>query len=178
MTTFNVTKFSTTTTNSLLTPCPSAYSPLLIEFLFTESPFPATLIRICVKTQPILHRQFVTFIDACTALPTTIFAPVVFGRAMKNECLALGTFATAFGSGYLATPGGSKTAAVQEANESMHREFSVSCLLHSCLSPLGWRMNPINFEGWILRCAAPLTTSPLFFQPPPELGLTCRTCQN
>jgi len=128
VTTFDVTKSSTTTTNSLLTPCPiGAYSLLLIEFLFTESPFSSTLIRICVKTRPILHRPFVIFHDACTALPTTICGlknSVVFGRAIKNQYLALGTFATTFGSAYLATPGGSKTAAVkpktvQEAKEGV-----------------------------------------------------------
>ncbi|KIM36657.1 hypothetical protein M413DRAFT_56025, partial [Hebeloma cylindrosporum] len=48
----------------------------------------------------------------------------IFGRAIKNEYLALGTFATAFSGAYLATRGGSNTAAakpktVQEAKESV-----------------------------------------------------------
>ncbi len=48
----------------------------------------------------------------------------IFGRAIKNEHLALGVFATTFGSAYLATRGGSKSApvkpkTVQEAKESV-----------------------------------------------------------
>ncbi|RXW21985.1 hypothetical protein EST38_g3876 [Candolleomyces aberdarensis] len=34
----------------------------------------------------------------------------IFGRAIKNEYLALGTFATAFGGAFLATRGGEKKA--------------------------------------------------------------------
>ncbi|KAF5334747.1 hypothetical protein D9611_012969 [Ephemerocybe angulata] len=35
----------------------------------------------------------------------------ILGRAIKNEYLALGTFATAFGGAFLATRGGNKKAA-------------------------------------------------------------------
>jgi len=64
--------------------------------------------------------------DGCV-LPTTIFGlenSVIYGRAIKNEYLALGTFATAFGGAYFTTRGGSKTAVakpkiVQEAKESV-----------------------------------------------------------
>ena len=140
VTTFNVTKFSTTTTNSLLPPCPSAYSLLLIEFLFTDSPFASNLFN----SNSYFHSQLNVFMKPteCVNSSSTIrnFAmmlmllfrrrffglenSVVFGRAIKNEHLALGTFATAFGGAYFATRGGSKTAAakpktVQEAKESV-----------------------------------------------------------
>ena len=49
---------------------------------------------------------------------------VIFGRAIKKEYLALGTFTTAFSGAYFTTRGGSNTApvkpkTVQEAKESV-----------------------------------------------------------
>ncbi|KAF8970370.1 hypothetical protein BDZ97DRAFT_1791040 [Flammula alnicola] len=47
----------------------------------------------------------------------------IFGRAIKNEYLALTVFGTTFGAAYLATRGGSKAQAkpttVQQAKESV-----------------------------------------------------------
>ncbi|KAF8906846.1 hypothetical protein CPB84DRAFT_1959898 [Gymnopilus junonius] len=46
----------------------------------------------------------------------------VFGKAIKNEYLALGTFATAFGGAWLATRGGSKTAQAKPQNVEQAKE--------------------------------------------------------
>lgn len=66
----------------------------------------------------------------------------ILGRVIKNEYIALGVFGTTFGTAYLATRGGSKTASrpttVSQAKESVPVHASSASVVHFCCKLLSF----------------------------------------